>query len=70
MTPTEAITQVMNRAPSQVFDVDQMIAAIYGNVDEDLAPRTRQRVGVMMGHGARRGAFIKIQEDPAQYKSA
>lgn len=70
LTPTQAIAQVLKQVPQKVFDVDQMIQEIYGEVDPIVAARTRQRVGVMLGHGARREEFEKVQENPPLYRIA
>jgi hypothetical protein len=68
LTATQAIAQVLKKVPQKSFDVDQMILEIYGNVDPVAAARTRQRVGVMFGHGSRRNEFEKVQENPPLYK--
>ncbi len=68
LTATQAIAQVLKKVPQKSFDVDQMIEEIYGTVDPSAAARTRQRVGVMFGHGARRNEFERIQENPPLYK--
>lgn len=70
LTPTQAIAQVLKQVPQKAFDVDQMIQEIYGEVDPIVAARTRQRVGVMLGHGARREEFEKVQENPPLYRIA
>jgi hypothetical protein len=68
LTATQAIAQVLKKAPQKSFDVDQMIQEIYGTVSSSAAARTRQRVGVMFGHGARRNEFERTQESPPLYK--
>jgi hypothetical protein len=68
LTATQAIAVVMKKSPQKSYDVDQMIQEIYGDVAPDMAARTRQRVGVMFGHGARREEFEKVQDNPPLYK--
>jgi len=68
LTPAQAIVQVLKTAPKQVFDVDKMIAAIYGAIDEQRMAKTRQRIGVMLGHSARRQECVKVQGETAQYR--
>lgn len=68
LTPAQAIVQVLQRASGRIFNVDEVIAGIYGVVNADVMPKTRQRIGVTLGHCARRGEFTKVQDMPAQYR--
>ena len=68
LTPAAAIIQVLKAASGRILNVDEVIAAIYGVVNEDVMPKTRQRIGVTLGHAARRGEFKKVQDMPAQYR--
>jgi uncharacterized membrane protein YdfJ with MMPL/SSD domain len=68
LTPAQAIVQVLQRASGRIFNVDEVIAGIYGTVKPDAMPKTRQKIGVTLGHGARRGEFTKVQDMPAQYR--
>ena len=68
LTPAQAIVQVLKTAPKQVFDVDKMISTIYGAIDEQRMTRTRQRIGVMLGHSARRQECVRVQGETAQYR--
>jgi hypothetical protein len=68
LTPAQAIVQVLQRASGRIFNVDEVIAGIYGVVNADVMPKTRQKIGVTLGHCARRGEFTKVQNMPAQYR--
>jgi hypothetical protein len=68
LTPAKALEQVMTAAPEQVFTTDEMIQLLFGSLDESVLPRTRQSVALMFSHGLRRNDYIKVQENPAQYK--
>lgn len=68
LTPAAAIIQVLKAASGRILNVDEVIAGIYGVVNADVMPKTRQKIGVTLGHGARRGEFKKVQDMPAQYR--
>ena len=68
MTPAEAIVALLKAAPSQVFTVDGVISGIYGAIDESQMPKTRQRMGVTLGHCARRQECMKVDGEIAQYR--
>ncbi len=68
LTPAQAIVQVLHGASGRIFNVDEVIAGIYGVVKPDVMPKTRQKIGVTLGHCARRGEFTKVQDMPAQYR--
>ncbi len=68
LTPAQAIVQVLQGASGCIFNVDEVIAGIYGVVNADVMPKTRQKIGVTLGHCARRGEFTKVQSMPAQYR--
>ena len=68
MTPAAAIVALLKAAPSQVFTVDEVIAGIYGTIDEAQMPKTRQRMGVTLGHCARRQECIKVDGEISQYR--
>lgn len=59
LTPAQAIVQVLQRASGRIFYVNEVIAGIYGVVNADVMPKTRQKIGVTVGHCARRGEFTK-----------
>jgi hypothetical protein len=68
MTPAAAIVALLKAAPSQVFRVDEVIAGIYGAIDEAQMPKTRQRMGVTLGHCARRQECVKVDGEISQYR--
>jgi hypothetical protein len=68
LTPAKAMEQVMRAAPEQIFTTDEMIQVLFGSLDDSVLPRTRQSVALMFSHGLRRQDYIKVQENPAQYK--
>ena len=68
MTPAQAIVALFQTAPSKVFNVDEVIAGIYGTVSDAELPKTRQRMGVTLGHCARRQECIKVDGEIAQYQ--
>ncbi len=68
LTPAKAMEQVMIGAPDQIFTTDEMIQLLFGSLDDSVLPRTRQSVALMFSHGMRRKDYIKVQENPAQYK--
>ena len=68
MTPAEAIVALLKAAPSQIFTVDEVIAGIYGTIDDAQMPKTRQRMGVTLGHCARRQECVKVDGEISQYR--
>jgi hypothetical protein len=52
----------------QTFTTDKMIEVLFGSLDDSVLPRTRQSVALMFSHGLRRQDYIKVQENPAQYR--
>lgn len=68
MTPAEAIEQVLVQSPDRAFTSEDLIEAIYGSLDDASLRRTRQSVALTLSHGRRRGVYLKVQDDPAQFK--
>ena len=51
MTPAQAIVSLFQTAPNKifkVFNVDEVIAGIYGTVSDAELPKTRQRMDVTL----------------------
>ncbi|MCX5962346.1 MAG: hypothetical protein NT070_04140 [Cyanobacteria bacterium] len=68
LTPAQAIAALFQSAPKKVFNVDDVIAGIYDAIDEQEMARTRQRIGVTLGHCARREECVKVDGEIAQYR--
>ena len=68
MKPAQAIVALLKAKPSQVFTIDEVIAGIYGTVSDAELPKTRQRMGVTLGHCARRQECVKVDGEIAQYQ--
>ena len=68
MSPAEAIVSLLKAKPSQIFTVDDVITGIYGAIDEAQMPKTRQRMGVTLGHCARRQECVKVDGEISQYR--
>ncbi|KAM3099267.1 hypothetical protein ACKFKF_15045 [Phormidesmis sp. 146-12] len=68
LPPAKALERVMVASPDQIFTTDRMIEVLFGSLDDAVLPRTRQSVALMFSHGLRRQDYIKVQEDPAQYR--
>lgn len=69
LTPAQAIERVIMQSPKQVFTTEDVIRAIYGTLDQAAMPKARQSVALMLSHGKRRGDYIKVQEEPAQFQA-
>jgi hypothetical protein len=68
MDLASAIPIVFNQDPDRLFSVDNVIEALYGSVDEDIMGKSRQRIGVSLGHSLKREEIIRIQDKPAIYQ--
>ena len=70
MTPAEAVVTLLKAEPGEIFTVDDVIAGIYGAIDAAQIPKTKQRMGVTLGHCARRQECVKVAGEIAQYRSS
>ena len=68
MTPAHAIVALLKAKPRQVFTIDEVIAGIYGAIDEAQMPKTRQRTGVTLGHCMRRQECVKVDGEISLYQ--
>ena len=68
MKPAHAIVALLKAKPSQVFTVDEVIAGVYGAIDEAQMPKTRQRTGVTLGHCMRRQECVKVDGEISLYQ--
>ena len=47
---------------------DHVIEALYGPIDDDLMGKSRQRIGVSLGHALAREEIVRVQDKPAIYR--
>ncbi len=64
----QAIPLVFQKDAGRIFSIDNVITALYGTVDPALHAKTRQRIGVSLGHSAGRNEIVKVQVQPAMYR--
>jgi hypothetical protein len=64
----QAIPLVFKKDAGRIFSIDNVITALYGTVDPAVHAKTRQRIGVSLGHSAGREEIIKVQVHPAMYR--
>jgi hypothetical protein len=64
----EAIPLVFKKDAGRIFSIDNVITALYGTVDPAIHAKTRQRIGVSLGHSAGREEILKVQAHPAMYR--
>jgi hypothetical protein len=64
----QAIPLIFQKDAGRIFSIDNVITALYGTVDPALHAKTRQRIGVSLGHSAGRDEIVKVQVQPAMYR--
>jgi hypothetical protein len=64
----QAIPLVFKKDAGRIFSIDNVITALYGTVDPAIHAKTRQRIGVSLGHSAGREEIVKVQAHPAMYR--
>ncbi len=64
----EAIPLVFQKDAGRIFSIDNVITALYGTVPPEIHAKTRQRIGVSLGHSAGRDEIVKVQAQPAMYR--
>jgi hypothetical protein len=64
----QAIPLVFKQDAGRIFSIDNVITALYGTVDPAVHAKTRQRIGVSLGHSAGREEILKVQTHPAMYR--
>lgn len=64
----QAIPIVFQKDAGRILSIDNVITALYGKVDSEIYAKTRQRIGVSLGHSAGREEIIKVQIQPAMYR--
>ncbi len=64
----QAIPLVFKQDAGRIFSIDNVITALYGTVDPAVHAKTRQRIGVSLGHSAGRDEIVKVQMHPAMYR--
>jgi AT hook motif len=64
----QAIPLVFQKDAGRIFSIDNVITALYDTVDPEIHAKTRQRIGVSLGHSAGREEIVKVQVHPAMYR--
>jgi hypothetical protein len=64
----QAIPLVFKKDAGRIFSIDNVITALYGTVEPAVHAKTRQRIGVSLGHSAGREEIVKVQLNPAMYR--
>jgi hypothetical protein len=68
LTLAAAIPTIFQKDPDRLFSVDHVIEALYGPIDDDLMGKSRQRIGVSLGHSLIREEIVRVQDKPAIYR--
>jgi hypothetical protein len=68
LTLAAAIPTIFQKDPDRAFSVDHVIEALYGPIDDDLMGKSRQRIGVSLGHALVREEIVRVQDKPAIYR--
>jgi hypothetical protein len=68
MNLATAIATIFKKDPDRLFSVDHVIEALYGPIDDDLMGKSRQRIGVSLGHCLGREEIVRVQDKPAIYQ--
>ena len=64
----EAIPNVFKKDSGRIFSIDNVINELYGPIDPAIQAKTRQRIGVSLGHCAIRKVIVRVQESPSMYQ--
>ena len=64
----EAIPKVFKKDSGHIFSIDNVINEFYGPIDPSIQAKTRQRIGVSLGHCAIRKVIVRVQSSPSLYQ--
>ena len=64
----EAIPKVFKKDSGRIFSIDNVINELYGPIDPSIQAKTRQRIGVSLGHCAIRKVIVRVQSSPSLYQ--
>ena len=64
----EAIPKVFKKDSGRIFSIDNVIHELYGPIDPSIQAKTRQRIGVSLGHCAIRKVIVRVQSSPSMYQ--
>ena len=64
----EAIPKVFKKDSGRIFSIDNVINELYGPIDPSIQAKTRQRIGVSLGHCAIRKVIVRVQSTPSMYQ--
>ncbi len=64
----EAIPKVFKKDSGRIFSIDNVINELYGPIDSSIQAKTRQRIGVSLGHCAIRKVIVRVQSSPSLYQ--
>ena len=64
----EAIPKVFKKDSGRIFTIDNVIHELYGPIDPSIQAKTRQRIGVSLGHCAIRKVIVRVQTTPSMYQ--
>ncbi len=64
----EAIPKVFKKDSGRIFSIDNVINELYGSIDSSIQAKTRQRIGVSLGHCAIRKVIVRVQSSPSLYQ--
>ena len=64
----EAIPNVFKKDSGRIFSIDNVIHELYGPIDPSIQAKTRQRIGVSLGHCAIRKVIVRVQSSPSMYQ--
>ena len=64
----EAIPKVFKKDSGRIFSIDNVINELYGPIDPSIQAKTRQRIGVSLGHCAIRKVIVRVQSTPSLYQ--
>lgn len=64
----DAIIQVMQQDAAKTYEIDDLIAEIYGKVDEAERPRARKSLGATLMHANLAGTIQRVGQKPSRYK--
>lgn len=65
---SEACVQVLQQDPTQDYETDALIAALYDKFDQAEMPRARKTLGATLMHQRRAGVVEKIGDKSPRYK--
>jgi hypothetical protein len=64
----DAIVQILQQNSDQIYEIDDLIAELYGKFDEAEMSRARKTLGATLMHATRAGTVERAGDKPSRFK--